>query len=153
MEETPIEEQAYERRVRAAKVSGRAPGRGFLGCGLVLLCVVLLFLGMVMTCPSRAMHEETVGREVKTVMEHEMMASDNPYLALGGLFSPLLADLAVGRWLEVDNYLVASVGTVRYKGETRVVSLGIFNHVFTFDAEDVISRSKDAATSDNNLNH
>ena len=47
------------------------------------------------------------------------------------------ADAVVGQFMRVDNYVVFSVGRIRYGGETKTVSFGILGHVFTFDADDI----------------
>ena len=47
--------------------------------------------------------------------------------AFGGLF--------IDNMLMVDDYFICSIGTVSYGGETKVVSVGIFNHVFTASAD------------------
>ena len=47
------------------------------------------------------------------------------------------ADAIVGQFMSVDNYVIFSVGKIRYGGETKTISFGILGHVFTFDADDI----------------
>ena len=47
-------------------------------------------------------------------------------------------DLAISKYLDVKNYMVCSVGTISVgEAKDKMVSLGLFGHVFTFDEEDL----------------
>lgn len=48
-----------------------------------------------------------------------------------------MGGLVIDNMLKVDNYFVCSIGTITYDGETRGVSIGVLNHVFTPDEKDL----------------
>ena len=62
---------------------------------------------------------------------------------LGSMIGTGIGGLVIDNMLKVDNYFVCSVGTITYEGETKIVSVGLLNHVFTADDEDVMEASED----------
>lgn len=115
------------------------------------LILAVLLGTMVLTCPSRADHvnaieevaEQWVGDKVQ---ENVGIVTGNN--GLGGLFSDIIgrlieeltskgADRIIDSYLDVDNYMVCSVGSITIAGKKKTVSFGIFGHVFTADKDDI----------------
>ena len=99
---------------------------------IVILLLVLILLGV--TCPSQTDHKEALTSALKEKFNEEKNNIDNPLVSL---FGDLLVGTVLDSYLEgelnVQKYLVLSIGKVTTKeGETKIVSLGILNHVFTF---------------------
>ncbi len=112
------------------------------GCSKVLLGVLvviaLILFTLAATCPSRQDHEEAVKKEVSRLIEKSTENSGNDlFSTFGKMFASGLTNIAVEQLLDVHNYVLWSVGEVHYGGHTKNVSFGIFNHVFTFDADDL----------------
>ena len=118
------------------------------GCGMKLLLatLILVIMGGVLavTCPSRQEHKDAISQSTNQWIDEKMKAVDDRW---GGLTTVLTGavewvsgqgiDFVVDRYLDVDNYGVCSVGRINLGEKQRVVSVGILNHVFTFDKEDV----------------
>ena len=79
------------------------------------IIVVLFFAAMAVTCPSKDAHykavsEEYVGKNVA---------------------SNLLRFYAMDKIVDVNNYVIFSIGKYKYNSDD-IVSVGVFGHVFTF---------------------
>ena len=107
------------------------------GCGVTCLVVaVLAVILLSLTCPKYEDHRLAVKDEINAMVSN---APDETGLlgSLGKMLVSGVADLALGQMLEVDNYVLFSVGKINYGGSSRTVSFGILNHVFTFDISDL----------------
>lgn len=62
--------------------------------------------------------------------------TDAGFVAFGSMLGTGLAGIVLDNTLKVENHFVCSVGTITYAGKTKIVSIGILNHVFTADKED-----------------
>lgn len=109
---------------------------------LLYTLLVLLILGgiCVITCPDKEDHSEALKNMINKAMTEELAKDsgdeDEAGLSmLGSMLGKGIAGLVIDNMLEVNNYFVCSIGTVTYEGETRVVSVGLLNHVFTANAK------------------
>lgn len=102
--------------------------------------VVLAIIAGVMffTCPENEKHVEKVSADVAQYVHENLNKEDESGLlesivgnAIVGTISDNLVHLYVKNQLKVDDYALLNVGTLRYKGEEHVVSIGAFNHVFS----------------------
>lgn len=112
------------------------------------LIIAVLFGIMVLTCPEKQDHEEAIQNVARQWVDnkvHDMLGGfgfdEGIVPEIVGKFIAKLTgggtDFAVSEFLDVKNYVVCSVGTINVGGKDRMVSLGIFGHVFTFDEEDI----------------
>ena len=109
-----------------------------------LAAAAVVFFILLITCPSEEKHRQTVVDEIAEAAQRENIwqSKDNDLLGafgetLGNMLVAQFADAVVGQFMRVDNYVIFSVGKIRYGGETKTVSFGILGHVFTFDADDI----------------
>lgn len=108
----------------------------------VVVLVVILFailLAMV-TCPGKEAHVEAVKAAVTGYVDDkvtEKQEDNSAMLFLGTLLASKLAEMFLDTKMEVKNYFVFSVGQITFEGKTRTVSIGAFNHVFTYDKDDI----------------
>ena len=106
---------------------------------LIFLLVVLgIGAVAVFTCPDKDAHKEAIQQVIKEAINDEIGGGSD-----GGL-SGVLASLgsSVSGWvldsrLSVENYFVCSIGKFKGGKEPRVVSVGVFGHIFTFSKEDL----------------
>lgn len=111
------------------------------------MLVVLILGGIcVITCPDKDDHSEALKNMLNKAMAEEMAkdtgAEDDSGLTLfGSMLGKGLAGLVVDNMLEVNNYFVCSIGTITYEGETKVVSVGVMNHVFTANAKKALEEA------------
>lgn len=121
----------------------------WLIAGLIL---ALLFGTMVLTCPDRQDHEEAIQEVTKNWVSNKVQEKVAPILGIDGIggtvgdiigrivseFTDKGTEFAISQYLDVKNYVVCSVGTIDVgDNKDKMVSLGIFGHVFTFDEDDL----------------
>lgn len=121
--------------------------KGNSGCGTKLLLALLIFviLGGVLavTCPSRQDHKDAVSLSTRQWVDEKLdaLGQNNDLLSIltGAVewISGQGIDFVIDQYLDVDNYGVCSIGRVNLGEKSKVVSVGVLNHVFTFDKEDV----------------
>ena len=116
---------------------------------IAALVLAILFATMVFTCPSRSDHEAAIQEVTKAWVGDKMDENLNGLTGIGGRFGELInkaikeltgfgTDQVVVNYLDVTNYVVCSVGRISvgdYKD--KMVSLGVFGHVFTFGKDDI----------------
>ncbi|UKK49157.1 hypothetical protein L6475_04140 [Prevotella sp. E9-3] len=114
------------------------------GCALLIVLFVALLMAMVVTCPKASDHKEVLKTVLKDATDEKIGK------ALGeDLFSSVMkvagqmtvgttTDMVVDRLLRVDDYYLFSVGRVFIAGREYTVSVGVLNHVFAPDKEDVL---------------
>lgn len=95
-----------------------------------------------MTCPDRDAHADALKSLANEVLTSELSADmpdgeDDAFVAFGSVLGTGLSGFVIDNMLNVENYFVCSIGRVSLGSETRVVSVGLLNHVFTADSEDV----------------
>lgn len=104
---------------------------------LLFILILVAVAGVcVVTCPDKAAHSEALKDLVNTVLTEELAESDAGFVAFGSMLGTGLAGIVLDNTLKVENHFVCSVGTITYAGKTKIVSIGILNHVFTADKED-----------------
>ena len=133
---TPVQEQPK-------KKSGCTP---WLIAGLIL---AILLATMVLTCPGRADHEAAIQEVTKAWVGDKVDENLGEITGIGGVFGDLInkalkeltgfgTDKVISNYLDVKNYVVCSVVRMSIgDGEEKMVSLGLFGHVFTFGKEDI----------------
>ena len=111
--------------------------------GLLYTFLVILALACVcvVTCPDKSAHSEALKDILNTVMTEELNKSvetdeDAGWAMLGSMIGTGLGGLMIDNMLKVENYFVCSVGTMTFDGETKIVSLGLLNHVFTIPEDE-----------------
>lgn len=121
--EDEAEEACYEPE-RKTRFSGKL---------MSVAAVAVAVLVLAFTCPGREQHRDAVASEINSAVG-DVSGASGAFGILGDAFMSGIVSMVVGRMLDVDNYLVFSVGTIHYGGKSRAVSFGILNHVFAFDA-------------------
>ncbi len=116
---------------------------------IAALILAIVFATMVFTCPDRAAHERAIQEVTKQWVNDKVDEKLNGITGMGGVMGDFInkivkqitgvgTDKAINRYLDVKNYVVCSVGRISV-GDTKdkMVSLGAFGHVFTFDKQDL----------------
>ena len=97
---------------------------------------------LVFTCPQKKAHQEIIRQEFNTAMSQKMGASngiiETGIQMVSKYFMGAAAESALDQLLKVDNYFLCSVGRVDYDGKDHVASIGLLNHVFTVNNEDIV---------------
>lgn len=134
------------------RVSADPPRSGRSGCTpwlIAALIIAILFATMVFTCPDRRDHEAAIQEVTKAWVDDKVDQNIGGITGMGGPFGDLInkaireltgfsTDKVISRFLDVQNYVVCSVGRMSVgNNEPKMVSLGVFGHVFTFGKEDI----------------
>ncbi len=112
---------------------------------LLLILVLVAIAGIcVVTCPDKASHSAALKEVLNTALTEELSSneSDSGVIMLGSMIGTGLGGLVIDNLLKVDNYFVCSIGTITYDGKTKIVSVGVLNHIFTPDKEDLKKAAK-----------
>ena len=131
---------------------------------IAALVLAILFATMVFTCPDRQDHEAAIQEVTKAWVDDKVDENLNSITGIGGVFGDLInkalkeitgfgTDKVISKYLDVKNYVICSVGRMRVgNNEDKMVSLGVFGHVFTFGKED-IEKAWSQAMDDYEANH
>lgn len=131
---------------------------------IAALVLAILFATMVFTCPERQDHEAAIQEVTKAWVDNKVDENLGSITGIGGVFGDLInkalkqltgagTDKVINKFLDVQNYVVCSVGRISIgNNEQKMVSLGVFGHVFTF-GEDDIEKAWTRAMDDYEANH
>ena len=100
---------------------------------LIIILILVVAAGTcVVSCPDKTAHTEALKGVLNAAFTEEMGGnnSDDPLAMVGSMIGTGIGGIVIDNMLKVDNYFVCSVGTITFDGKTRVVSVGVLNHVF-----------------------
>ena len=104
---------------------------------LLFILILVAVVGVcVVTCPDKASHSEALKDVLNTAITEELSSSGNSdgdagFVMFGSMIGTGIGGPVIDNMLKVENHFVCSIGTMTYDGDTKVVSFGIMNHVFT----------------------
>ena len=121
----------------------------FIICAFVLLFAVT-------TCPNRKSHADKLTEKVTSSFYDKIKEkSDSAESAsvtvadffvkelMGNGIVEMMSNYAVERMLTYDSYFLFSTGSIRYKGERHIVSIGLFKTVFVLvDTDELADKVK-----------
>lgn len=104
---------------------------------LVIVIVLLVAVLMAMSVPDKQAHKEAMMTAINEFVaeEAENRLGDNVLSNISKNVVVKTVELALNSKLKEHNYLVLNTTYVRINGEEKMLSLGMFGHVFTFDKE------------------
>lgn len=103
---------------------------------------VVLFLSLIFTCPDKQKHVEALNSLTSSILNDQISTDSDGWDYLGAMLGNKVLGAVFDNSLYVDNYVIFSVGKMTFDGEDSIVSLGIFNHVFTKSREQVRKDAK-----------
>ena len=105
--------------------------------------VVLVFILLAVTCPDKQVHQEKIKMTISNVIDESLVTSasesEQGFALIGSLFATKIVDI---------NYFFFSTGQISFGGNTKMVSFGILNKVFTFDEDDIRRAISDTLDTD-----
>lgn len=113
---------------------------------IALIFFVAIIMMAVVTCPNAEAHKNAVSNVMSNVVDDKIsdeLASDNSNFlsaglaSIGSVFADKIIDVIVDEKLHVSNYIVFSLGKLHWENEDKVVSVGVFNQIYTFSEEDI----------------
>lgn len=110
---------------------------------IILIGIVLL---AAITCPDAEAHKNAIVNVMSDTVDdkisEELNGDDgniisNGLASIGSMFAGKIIDSVVDSKLHVENYVVFSLGKIHWEQEDKVVSVGVFNQIYTFSKEDI----------------
>ena len=108
---------------------------------LWIVGVLVVLALLLVTRPSRKAHVDAIASACRAYTSEKI---DSSWLSIttvtaegGKWVMNRLVDDFIERHLSTDDYFLLNVGHMEVLGESKMVSLGILGHVFTFDKQDV----------------
>jgi len=105
---------------------------------LVLIVLIGIAILMVLTCPDKKAHKRAMMEAVSEYIDdkaEEKGFGDDIFTNLGKGVVKTAASSAIDLKLKVDNYYLFNTTHVKLNGEKKLLSVGLFGKVFTFDKE------------------
>ena len=99
----------------------------------------------VVTCPDRDAHSDALKDMLNNVINSELSGKtgeDTGLFTVGSVLGTSIGGWVIDNMLTVENYFICSVGYVTYEGEKNLVSLGIMNHIFTAEDEEIMAKAR-----------
>ena len=117
---------------------------------IAFLAFVGLLAVMLFTCPTEADHHTHLRKTALSAIEQKM--DDRFGAEVGGFLKGMVGmsffgeneKFKIDRLVRVDNYYLFSVGHVVFKGNDHIVSVGVMNHIFAPDKEDMMKLMDEA---------
>lgn len=107
---------------------------------LFLVILAAVVVGAVVTCPDKKAHKEALADTFAEYASYKIDENKDNGLsdvlneglkALRKVGGDKVVEATLSQFLEVDNYYVLSVGRLKQGGEKKLISIGLFGHVFT----------------------
>ena len=116
--------------------------------GFYFAIVILILAGFAtLSCPDKKAHTTAIMEVVNEAVNEEMPPSESDLdNGLNVFFTSVglkVAEYVLNQKMKVDNYFVCSIGIISTEDESRIVSVGVFNHIFTFSSDDLKKELKD----------
>ena len=97
---------------------------------------------MITTCPKENDHKDAICIAINEAIDEKLGESD---FSLQGIVKGVgkwvvkkTVALFIDSYVEVENYGLLSIGRYTFNGQNSVISVGLFNHVFTMSKDDVL---------------
>ena len=103
---------------------------------LTIVIILLVAVLMTQTVPDKRAHKEAMMKAVKELVDEEAENrgfKDNGLTRIGKSIVNSAIETALNSKLKVDNYYLFNNTHIRQGEENKLLSVGIFGHVFTFD--------------------
>ena len=107
---------------------------------LFLVILAAAVVGAVVTCPDKKAHKEALADTFAEYASYKIDENKDNGLsdvlneglkALRKVGGDKVVEATLSQFLEVDNYYVLSIGRLKQGGEKKLISIGLFGHVFT----------------------
>lgn len=100
--------------------------------------ILALFIILAATCPKSDAHKQKVSEHIIAAINQEAFSMSTEIGALSTFLFPNVTKYLTDNLLTINDYIIFSIGRVYDSEEWHIVSIGLFNHVFTtFSEEDI----------------
>ena len=107
---------------------------------LVVIIILAVAILMTQTLPDKKAHKEALADTFAEYASYKIDENKDNGLsdvlneglkALRKVGGDKVVEATLSQFLEVDNYYVLSIGRLKQGGEKKLISIGLFGHVFT----------------------
>ncbi len=121
------------------------------GCAVFFVLIVILIIAMFLSCPKEVDHRIALRSLYNEVLQTKVEQSEvNKWLDVAGIdlgdskdalvrmAGNMSSGFVLNNMVTVEDYYIFSIARLHIKEGSYVVSVGVFNHVFTPSKEQVI---------------
>ena len=105
---------------------------------LIFLAVVgAILVALMATTPDKSMHHETIKEVMSKAVNAELRENhiEGALASIGSVVAMNAVDKFLNTSLIIRDHTFYNIGVVDYEGEFQMVSVGVFNHVYTFNED------------------
>ena len=108
-----------------------------------LVFLAVLGIAMMVTCPKVDDHKNAICLVANQAIDEKVGTGSGftieGIINVGGRMAmKKVAEVFIDSNVEVTNYVVLSIGRFTFGNHDDIISVGVFNHVFTFSKDDVL---------------
>lgn len=99
--------------------------------------IAAIAIALMATTPDKQQHHDTIKEVLSRAVNAEMRDNniEGPVASIGSVFAMNAVDEFLNRSLLIRDHRFYNIGVIDYNGEFQMVSVGVFNHVYTFDED------------------
>lgn len=99
--------------------------------------IAAIAIALMATTPDKQQHHDTIKEVLSRAVNAELRDNniDGPVASIGSVFAMNAVDEFLNRSLLIRDHRFYNIGVIDYNGEFQMVSVGVFNHVYTFDED------------------
>ena len=99
--------------------------------------IAAIAIALMATTPDKQQHHDTIKEVLSRVVNAELRDNniDGAVASIGSVFAMNAVDEFLNRSLLIRDHRFYNIGVIDYNGEFQMVSVGVFNHVYTFDED------------------
>jgi hypothetical protein len=99
--------------------------------------IAAIAIALMATTPSKQQHHDTIKEVLSRAVNAELRDNniEGPVASIGSVFAINAVDEFLNRSLLIRDHRFYNIGVIDYNGEFQMVSVGVFNHVYTFDED------------------
>ena len=99
--------------------------------------IVAIAIALMLTTPDRQQHHDTIKEVLSKAVNAELRENniEGHVASIGSVFAMNAVDEFLNRSLLIRDHRFYNIGVIYYNGEFQMVSVGVFNHVYTFDED------------------
>jgi hypothetical protein len=99
--------------------------------------IAAIAIALMATTPDKQQHHDTIKEVLSRAVNAELRDNniDGAVASIGSVFAMNAVDEFLNRSLLIRDHRFYNIGVIDYNGEFQMVSVGVFNHVYTFDED------------------
>lgn len=97
--------------------------------------IAAIAIALMATTPDKQQHHDTIKEVLSRAVNAELRDNniDGAVASIGSVFAMNAVDEFLNRSLLIRDHRFYNIGVIDYDCEFQMVSVGVFNHVYTFD--------------------